>query len=75
MKARLTFSPDGRATGLYTELIDLRTLGRLHCRRASTVEFNGKAQQWEVRRPGKRRVLFRHRSRQACLDWELSHLQ
>ena len=74
MKASITFTQDGTAGCLYTELIDLQRLGRLSCHRASMIEFDEKTQRWAVRRPGRRRVLFSDRSRQACLDWEQAHL-
>ena len=65
----LHFSPDGAAAGLYTEVIDLHTIGRLEITRASSVEFNDGSQEWEVFDfLGVRQ--FSHRSRQACLDWE-----
>ena len=73
MNATLTFAPEGTATCLYTELIDLRSLGRLNISRATTIEFNNATQHWEVMdRRG--RVAFFARSRQACLDWEQQHL-
>jgi hypothetical protein len=65
----LHFTPDGSAAGLYTEAIDLNSIGRLEITRASSVEFNDDTQQWEVfDYLGVRQ--FSHRSRQACLDWE-----
>jgi len=74
VKARIVFTPAGQASCLYTELIPLHRLGRLSCQRASSIEFDEKLQRWAVRRPGRRRVLFSDRSRQACLDWEQRHL-
>ena len=69
--AVLCFTPDGDGHGLYTEVIDLQTLGSLAVRRATVIEFNIGTQLWEVRHPDDpRAVLFTHRSRQACLDWE-----
>lgn len=74
MKANIVFTRAGTASCLYTELIPLHRLGRLACQRASTIEFDEKTQRWAVRRPGRRRVLFSDRSRQACLEWEQRHL-
>ena len=49
MNAVLTISPQGTITGLYTELIDLHSMGRLEVSRASTIEFNNQTQHWEVK--------------------------
>jgi len=73
MNSVLTVNPDGTVSGLYTELIDLSSLGRLEIQRASTIEFNNTSQHWEVKNlPG--RVLFFARSRQSCVDWEQTNL-
>lgn len=68
----LTFEPDGTAHGLYTELIPLHSLGRLHITRATSIEFDDPQQFWMVRDPAGR-ILFQHASRQTCLDWEHEH--
>jgi len=65
----LTFTPDGTGRCLYTELIELNSLGRLEIDRASTIEFNNGNQFWEVKNL-KGRVLYFSRSRAACLAWE-----
>ena len=70
----IDFTGQGQAKCLYTEAVDLRELGRLHCERASVVEFNDKSQQWEVAEPGKEKVLFAHPSRARCLEWERRNL-
>lgn len=67
-------SPKGTIHTLYTEIIPLHELGTLRIRRASHVEFNAHCQQWEVRTPNRQRILFHHRSRSRCLQWETSHL-
>lgn len=65
----LTFAVTGTGHCLYTEAIDLSSLGTLEISRASGIEFNNQTQQWQVR--GIDGVLlFSHPSRQACLDWE-----
>jgi hypothetical protein len=68
----LHFAPDGTGAGLYTELVDLREIGRLDVCRATTVEFDDPSQLWEVHDFTGHR-LFRHPSRQTCLDWERRH--
>ena len=65
----LKFDPTGNGHGLYTEAIDLSSLGALEIVRASSIEFNNHAQQWEVKSP-EGVLLFIHPSRQECLDWE-----
>jgi hypothetical protein len=67
--AALTFAPSGIGHGLYTEAIDLSSLGDLQIVRASTIEFNNAARQWEVRTV-EGGLLFSHPSRRACMDWE-----
>ena len=45
----LVFTPAGTAHGLYTEVIDLTSLGRLTVKRASRIEFSDGRQCWQVR--------------------------
>ena len=68
----LVFDAAGTGRGLYTEAIDLHQLGPLRMRRASSVEFDPESQQWEVRLPDGT-LLYRDRSREACLHWERRH--
>ena len=68
----LTFEPDGKVQGLYTELIPLQSLGRLHITRATTIEFEDDRQCWVVRDPDGTELFF-HPNRQACLDWERAY--
>ena len=70
----IDFTDRGRAVCLYTEVIDLRELGRLRCERASLLEFNDKSQRWEVAEPGTGKILFTHPSRVKCLEWERLNL-
>ena len=72
MNATLVFNRDCRVRGLYTEAIELSSLGRLTMERASSIEFNETIQQWEVRDPAGI-LLHSNFSRQACLDWEQQH--
>jgi hypothetical protein len=70
--AVLTFSPDGSGHGLYTEVIELGLIGPLSIERATTIEFSGATQQWEVRDPGGT-LIHQNRSRADCLAWEHRH--
>ncbi len=72
MNETLTVHADGHVTGLYTELIDLHRLGRLHVERFTTIEFSDEHQQWCVNDPNGR-TLYSHPSRQQCLRWEHEH--
>lgn len=65
----LQFDPNGNGHGLFTEVIDLTTLGTLAIVRASSIEFNNQSQLWEVR-SAEGSLMFQAPSRQACLDWE-----
>ena len=65
----LTVDPSGQALCLYSELIDLQSLGSLEVTRATTIEFNNQTQRWEVKDP-RGTVLYFSRSRIACLAWE-----
>ncbi len=67
--AVLKFDPAGNGHCLFTEAIDLSSLGALEIVRASSIEFNNTAQQWEVK-SAEGELHFSHPSRQACLDWE-----
>jgi hypothetical protein len=71
--AVISIDHNGTCSCLYTELIDLKAIGRLEVRRATTIEFNNATQHWEVK--GTRdRLLYFSRSRQECLEWEQQHL-
>lgn len=67
--AVLKFDPLGNGHGLFTEAIDLTTLGTLEIVRASSIEFNNPSQVWEVKSVAGEQ-LFAHASRQTCLAWE-----
>jgi hypothetical protein len=68
----LTIDPQGVVTGLYTEMIELQSLGPLEITRATSIEFNGQKQQWEVKDLNQH-LLFSHASRSVCLAWEQQH--
>lgn len=69
----LTINPDGTARCLYSEEIDLPSLGFVSVNRVSTVEWDEMTQVWTVRKEHRGRVLFSSQSRQACLQWEQEH--
>lgn len=74
MKTSLRFDNRGGVSCLYTEAIDLRTIGRLQVVRATDIRFNDASQQWEVRCASTDEVLHRQPSRAACVAWELDNL-
>jgi hypothetical protein len=65
----LTFDFSGKGSCLYSELIDLHSIGSLEVTRATTIEFNNRTQFWEVK-DTRGIVLYFNRSRVACLAWE-----
>jgi hypothetical protein len=75
MRFVIQFDSAGNGKALWTEAIPLAKIGKLQVRRASSVEFNGATQKWEVMLAGQRRVNFAHRSRAKCIQWEIRHLQ
>lgn len=68
----LTVNNNGEAGCLYSELIDLSSIGKLEVSRASNIEFNQEKQQWEVQ-ANNGKVLFSHASRAVCHAWEIQH--
>lgn len=75
MKTTLRFDPAGLVDCLYTEAIDLRTLGTLEITRATDIGFDGASQQWQVHDAETDAVLFSNPSRNECLIWENQNLQ
>ena len=74
MNISISFHTDGTGLCLWTEAVPLHELGRLEIHRATNIEFNNAAQQWEVK-DLKGKVRFFARSRTACLEWEQQNLQ
>jgi hypothetical protein len=66
----LRFDTHGTIACLYTEAIDLRTLGPLEIKRLTDVRFDHTTQQWEVVLVATGEVAHRDVSREACLVWE-----
>jgi hypothetical protein len=46
---RYRIEPDGTVLAVYTDTIDLRTIGRIHAARASVVEWDESTQAWTAR--------------------------
>jgi hypothetical protein len=70
----LRFDPSGLGHCLYSELIDLASIGPLELARASAIEFNQEGQKWEVREAnGGGALLYSNKSRAVCLAWEQQH--
>jgi hypothetical protein len=74
MNINITFTPDGTAQCLWTEVLPLHELGRLEIQRATNIGFNNVTQHWEVK-DQKGRVRFISRSRSVCQEWEQINLQ
>jgi hypothetical protein len=75
MKSTLRFNPGGTVDCLYTEAIDLRSLGKLEIIRATDIRFNETTQQWDVHAADTDAVIFSNTSRSECLRWENQNLQ
>lgn len=71
----LRFDTTGLIGCLYTEAIDLRSLGKLQITRATNIAFNVRTQEWETKDLSTGEALFSHPSREACIRWEHEHLQ
>ena len=69
----LTFDSNGTGSCLYSELIDLKSIGSLQVTRATQIEFNNETQHWEVK-DNRGVILYFSRSRTACLAWEHQNL-
>ena len=69
----LTFDSNGTGSCLYSELIDLKSIGSLEVTRATQIEFNNQTQHWEVK-DNRGVILYFNRSRTACLAWEHQNL-
>ena len=66
----LRFDPMGKVACLYTEAIDLRSLGQLEVKRLTDVRFHDESQQWEVMLVSTGEIVHRDPSRETCLKWE-----
>ena len=73
MSATLCFLPDGMVKGLYTEVINLQTLGQLKVERATSIEFDHPWQVWRVFDP-EGHMMYCSPSRKVCLEWERQHM-
>ena len=71
METIIDIDQEGNLHCLYTEEIDLFSVGRVvGVRKASNVEFNEKEQVWEVLSLcGK--VLHQNKNREKAIDWEI----
>jgi len=73
MNITLEIDNDGNVHGLYTDAINLFSLGQVtNVRKASNVEFNEKKQMWEVTSLSGV-VLFSHKNREYAINWEIDN--
>ena len=73
--ATIRFDRAGQGHCLYTEEVNLATIGQLEIHRATRVEFDNSRQLWQVKDLDGS-LLYCSPSRATCLDWErefLSH--
>lgn len=73
----LLIKSNGEIVCLWTDDLSLAELGQLIVERASTIEFEPLSQLWEVRLAAEtpHQVVFAHKSRQVCLQWEHSYFE
>jgi Na+(H+)/acetate symporter ActP len=71
----LRFDTTGLIGCLYTEMINLASLGKLKVTRATEINFNEGKQQWEATDISTGEALFSDPSRDACIRWEHENLQ
>ena len=70
----ICFTPDGRAIGVYSDVIPWASLGRiLAMPRASHVEFDTARQEWITRDARSGRIIASGRPREAVLREEHEH--
>lgn len=72
---RLRITEDGTIRGLWSDAVDLTSLGTLLVGRASHVEFDAARQCWTVVPAHTRSMVFSSRSRSEALAWEAEHFQ
>lgn len=74
MRSTIRIEPSGTVRAVYSDKLPLASLGTMVVTRASNVEFNAAAQQWEVRWAGEEALAFTHPSRDECIRWEVAEL-
>jgi hypothetical protein len=68
------FTTAGTCECLYTEKVDLSSIGRIHVRRTTLVLYDNADGRWVVTDTFDNE-LFSDPSRQKCLDWERRYLE
>jgi hypothetical protein len=71
--ATIRFDRAGQGHCLYTEEVNLATIGQLEIHRATRVEFDNSRQLWQVKDLDGS-LLYCSPSRATCLDWEREFL-
>ena len=71
--ATIRFDRAGQGHCLYTEEVDLASIGQLQVHRATRVEFSNARQAWQVKDLDGS-LLYCSPSRTTCLDWERQFL-
>jgi hypothetical protein len=72
-KTTLDIDENGNVRCLYTDIIDLYSIGKIvEVRKASNVEFNQDNQVWEVLSLDGQ-VLYEHQNRETAIEWEIEN--
>lgn len=70
IKMVLLVEKTGNITALYSEAIDINTLGNPSIKRWSHIEYDNVNCLWTVRMAGSKKIIHRNASREECLKWE-----
>lgn len=65
---------EGNIKTIYKDDLLLQDIGHIcNVRRASWIDFDHIAQEWVVRSAGSNKDVFRNKSRDKCVEWEIEN--